>query len=173
MIENGNKFELSRKGDFPAWGSFFMKYTSDADSVSSASSGQIIIRKAISVLEDGQLKEKTSMKTGDRVRVTLALTVNEDADYVAIIDERAACMEPVEQLPKPIYQEGLCFYRENGDSSTKIFIDHLPKGTYFLTYDLWVNNAGIFTNGIATVQSQYSPQITAHSGARKLVVADN
>lgn len=173
MIENGNKFELSRKGDSPAWGSFFMKYTSNADSVNSVSSGQIIIRKAISVLEDGQLKEKTSMKTGDRVRVTLALIINEDADYVAIIDERAACMEPVEQLPKPIYQEGLCFYRENGDSSTKIFIDHLPKGTYFLTYDLWVNNAGIFTSGIATVQSQYSPQITAHSGARKLIVADN
>lgn len=84
-------------------------------------------------------------------------------DYVAISDERAACFEPVEQLPSPIFSEGLCFYRENNDETTNIFISNMPKGTYLLSYEMWVNNAGTFSSGIATIQSQYAPQLTAHS----------
>lgn len=91
-------------------------------------------------------------------------------DYVTIIDERPACFEPVEQLPEPIFAEGIYFYRENRDSSTRIFIDHLPKGTYVLSYDMWVNNAGQFASGLATVQSQYAPQLSAHSAGSQLTV---
>ena len=90
-------------------------------------------------------------------------------DYVAIIDDRPACMEPMDQLPTPVYSEGLCFYRENRDASTRIFIDHLPKGTYLLSYDVWVNNAGEYTSGIATVQSQYAPRYSAHSAGGEIV----
>ena len=92
-------------------------------------------------------------------------------DYVAVVDDRPACYEPVEQLPKPIVSEGIYFYRENRDSSTRFFITHLPKGTYLLTYDMWVNNAGSFTSGIATVQSQYAPQLSAHSAGGIVEVA--
>ena len=110
-----------------------------------------------------------SMSVGDRVTVRLTLKVDADMDYVAITDDRPACFEPVEQLPAPVYAEGLRFYRENLDSSTRIFIDHLPKGTYIITYDMWVNNAGHYTSGIATVQSQYAPRYSAHSGGGSIV----
>lgn len=92
--------------------------------------------------------EAGDLRVGDRVTVRLTLKVNADMDYVVINDGRPACMEPVEQLPAPVYSEGLCFYRENRDSSTRIFIDHLPKGTYLLSYDVWVNNAGIIPRAL-------------------------
>ena len=111
-----------------------------------------------------------SLAVGDRVTVRLVLKVDKDMDYVAIIDDRPACFEPVEQLPSPMYSEGICFYRENRDASTRIFIDHLPKGTYILTYDMWVNNAGVFTSGIATAQSEYAPQYSAHSAGNRVWV---
>jgi len=35
---------------------------------------------------------------------------------------------------------------------------------------MWVNNSGNFASGIATAQSQYAPQITAHSAGERLIV---
>ncbi len=90
--------------------------------------------------------------------------------YVAITDNRPACLEPVEQMPQPLYRDGLCFYRENRDSATNLFVTNMPRGTYQLKYDMWVNNAGLFASGIATLQSQYAPQLTAHSAGQIMVV---
>ena len=91
-------------------------------------------------------------------------------DYVAIIDDRAACFEPVEQLPTPIFAEGIYFYRENRDDATNMFVTHLPKGTYVLTYELFANNSGSFMSGIASVQSQYAPALSAHSAGNIIIV---
>ncbi|MBD5353312.1 MAG: hypothetical protein HDR85_00125 [Bacteroides sp.] len=113
-----------------------------------------------------------NLSVGDKVTVTLTLNVGRDMDYVTIVDDRPACFEPTEQMPTPIFAEGICFYRENRDSSTRLFIDHLPKGTYVITYDMWVNNAGTFASGVATVQSQYAPQFTAHTSGTTLTVVE-
>ena len=75
-----------------------------------------------------------SLRTGDVVQVNLIITAARDIDYVAIVDNRAACLEPIDQMPAPIWAEGLCFYRENRDAATNIFISHMPKGTYRLSY---------------------------------------
>ena len=104
------------------------------------------------------------------MKVVLTVKASREIDYMAINDQRAACLEPVEQLPEPIWSEGICFYRENLDAETRIFIDRLPKGTYQLAYEMWVNNAGSFASGIATAQSQYAPELTAHSSGSRLVV---
>ena len=37
------------------------------------------------------------------------------------------------------------------------------KGTRVITYDVFVNNAGTCSSGIATLQCQYAPQQVAHS----------
>ncbi|WP_289818437.1 hypothetical protein, partial [uncultured Duncaniella sp.] len=116
------------------------------------------------------VKNADSFTIGDRVTVRLLLKADRDMDYVAIVDDRPACFEPVEQLPAPMYSDGIRFYRENRDASTRIFIDHLPKGTYLLSYDMWVNNAGTYISGIATVQSEYAPQYSAHSSGDSIEV---
>ena len=112
----------------------------------------------------------TDYKVGDLIKIQLTIKAKRDIDYVTITDERAACFEPTEQLPKPIFAEGIFFYRENRDEATNIFVTNLPKGTYLLTYDMYVNNEGEFASGIATIQSQYAPQITAHSAGNHIFV---
>lgn len=165
--------KVSRSGNSPAWGSVFYLYTDSMTSVKAASCQALSVEKNL-VLKGNAGENNTSfadtLRVGQRISVTLTLKVDRDMDYVTIIDERPACFEPVEQLPEPIFAEGICFYRENRDSSTRIFIDHLPKGTYVLSYDMWVNNAGQFASGLATVQSQYAPQLSAHSAGSQLTV---
>ncbi|MCH5319753.1 MAG: hypothetical protein J1E38_08620 [Paramuribaculum sp.] len=171
-IKAGSIIELDRNGMSPAWGSVFFKFKAESDSIKPASSGGVTIAKAIYLVKDGELSSVKEYKTGDKIRVMLTITNKDNIDFVTISDERASCLEPVVQLPTPIYQDGLCFYRENGDSSTNIFIDHLPKGTYLLSYDMWVNNAGQFTSGVAKIQSQYNPAVSAHSGGNRLIVTE-
>lgn len=153
---------VKKSSDTPAWGAVYCQYVDNMTDVKSASCPELSIEKSM----------PDSMAVGDRVTVRLTIKVHADMDYVSIIDDRPACLEPVEQLPTPIYAEGLCFYRENRDSSTRIFIDRLPKGTYILSYDMWVNNAGSYTSGIASVQSAYAPRYSAHSGGKSVNVHD-
>ena len=61
-------------------------------------------------------------------------------------------------------KDGLGMYREVRDSKTSFFIDFLPKGVNVITYDCYVDREGEYAIGIASVQSQYSPLQTAHSG---------
>lgn len=152
--------KVSRKGDSPAWGSLITRSTSPLREVEPSSSPDLSIEKSI-ILPEGA----DTLAAGMKVTVKLVIRTGRNLNYVTIRDNRAACFEPVNQLPAPVWQDGVCFYTENRDAVTNIFVDTMPKGTYVLTYPLWVNNAGRFTTGIATAQSQYEPAITAHTGA--------
>ena len=140
---------ITKSEGTPAWGAIHSSSVRTMSSVEAASCDAISIEKRIFKSE------------------------GHDMQYMAITDERAACFEPVEQMPRPIYSEGLCFYRENRDASTNIFVSNMPKGTYMLEYEMWVNNSGEFSSGIATIQSQYAPQLSAHSSGNKITISAN
>ena len=152
-------------GHGPAWGAVISQFEALMDSIAPEACDAVSITKRIT-----SLSGNSRVQTGDKVRVQLIIHVNEPMDYVAITDERAACLEPVEQLPGYIYSEGLSFYRENRDASTRIFIDHLPRGIYILIYDMYAAQAGRFASGVATLQSQYAPALSAHSASSPLTV---
>lgn len=167
----GRSLTISRSGHTPAWGAVVSRYTAvPSDIKAMACEGLSIEKRLLRLTPDGSWADASTLKAGDRVKVVLTVKASREIDYMAINDQRAACLEPVEQLPEPIWSEGICFYRENLDAETRIFIDRLPKGTYQLAYEMWVNNAGSFASGIATAQSQYAPELTAHSSGSRLVV---
>lgn len=163
---------IAKSSTAPAWGGVISFETKSMRSVKEADCDLLSISKKTLVKNGGEWKESDTFKVGDRVKISLTVTSGGVIDYLAITDSRAACLEPVEQLPAPIWSDGICFYRENRDSSTNIFIDRLPKGTFVLEYEMWVNNSGEFSSGIATAQSQYAPEITAHSAGKILTVTE-
>lgn len=163
------RLTIHKPGDTPAWGAVYEQYTASMDSIEAVSCDAVKIEKRITSVDGVSSAE---LHTGDRVRIQLVITTSRNMDYVAITDERAACLEPVDQIPGYVYSEGVGFYRENRDSSTRLFIDNLPKGTYILTYDMFVNNSGRYSSGVATIQSQYAPAQTAHSASSPMIVGD-
>lgn len=169
---SGKTLTVKRTSSTPAWGSVVSRYIAPMSEIAPCAGSSIAISKKLyrQNTGNGEWEECREFKIGDRVRVELTVSCDRQLDYVAIVDNRAACFEPVEQTPKPIFSEGICFYRENRDDATNIFITRLPKGSYRLTYDLWANNAGDFASGLASAQSQYAPQHTAHSGGAMLKV---
>ncbi len=173
---SGKTLSVSRgASEGPAWGGVISQYVSPISEVKTEKSENLKLEKQLLIIkeEDGAVvaeKMKGPLKVGDKVRVTLTLTCSKDMDYVALIDERSACLEPVDQLSGYRMADGLGVYREIRDTKTSFFIGYLPKGVNVISYDCYVDRDGEYALGIASAQSQYSPLQTAHSAGAVIKV---
>ena len=125
----------------------------------------------------------TGCRMGDKITVRIILAVDRDMEFVHMKDLRAAGLEPLFMSSSAHdlmnssgtmsgyrYQDGLGYYQAIGDVGANFFFDRLPKGTYVFEYPMKVNNAGDFSNGIATVQCLYAPEFAAHSEGVRVVI---
>lgn len=164
--------EISRTVDGPAWGAVVEQSNQVMRDVKAHSIPELSITKELFVKTDAGWKASDDFSVGQVVKVRLVIKAMRDMDYIAVVDNRAATFEPVIQTPRPVYCDGLIFYLENRDDATNLFINHLPNGQYVIEYEMNVNNAGEYASGLATIQSQYTPEMTAHSSGSQLNVGD-
>ena len=150
-------------------GHFTRQYFEDLDKITSAETPlklkkKLFLKKNTDTGEEiSEITSKITLKVGDLVRVRIELRVDRPMEFVHMKDMRASGLEPVNVLSKYKWQDGLGYYESTKDASTNFFFDYLPKGVYVFEYDLRVNNAGDFSNGITTIQSMYAPEFSSHS----------
>lgn len=165
---SGPTMTLELSGKTPSYGAVTATYIQPMADVKAFSDGEISVEKEL-LLQDRatarykHLDKNTALKIGDRVKVLITVKSDRPMSHVTITDDRAAALEPVDQLPGYVYADGVCAYRENRDAATNLYIDYLPKGTYLFEYELTVNNAGTYSTGIATATCTQAPTLTAHS----------
>ena len=173
---NGNEVKpkmaeitLTKKGNGIAWGALYWQYFEDLDKITHAEtplklSKKLFLKTNTDTGEKiSEITDKTSLKVGDLVRVRIELKSDRAMEFVHMKDMRASGLEPINVLSQYKWQDGLGYYESTKDASTNFFFDYLPKGVYVFEYDLRVNNAGNFSNGITTIQSMYAPEFTSHS----------
>lgn len=171
-VENpSGDLTIRRVNESPAWGAVMTRSTRVMTDIKAHSLPELSIEKQILVNEGGKWVDADSLRIGQTAKIRLIVNSMRDMDYVTVVDNRAATMEPVVQTPRPVYCDGLVFYLENRDAATNLFINRLTKGQYIIEYEMFVNNAGVYSSGIATIQSQYTPEMTAHSAGRQLHVS--
>ena len=161
---------ITKDTGLQAMGSVITRSVMVMDSIPAAGHPSVSVSKRLNVVRGTSVEGADSLSVGDRVKVQLVITVNDDLDYVTIVDRRAACLEPVDQLSAYTSKDGLWFYREVTDSETRMFIERLPRGTYVIDTDMNVVSQGSFTSGVATLQSQINPSVAANSSAKSLHV---
>ena len=166
----GSTFTIQRSGNSPAWGGIYWQYTLPMQDVKPASIREMSIDKQFVALDAAERPAGTTLHVGDKVRVTLTITLDQAMDYVMVNDERASCFEPVDKTSGYRWQEGIGHYRETRDSGTRLFFSHLNKGTHVITYDVYATAPGTFASGVATIQSQQAPEMTAHTAGQQLTV---
>jgi len=99
---------------------------------------------------------------GDQVEVQLKINTRSQFEYMHLKDLKAAGFE-AETLLSGWKYDALRFYEEPRHSLTNFFISWLPHGEYILRYRLRPTKPGVYRVGAATLQSMYSPEMTAHS----------
>ncbi len=161
--------QISKKGKGIAWGALYWQYFEDLDKITSAETPlqlkkKLFLKKNTDTGEEiSEITSKTALKVGDLVRVRIELRADRSMEFVHMKDMRAAGFEPINVISKYKWQDGLGYYESTKDASTNFFFDYLPKGVYIFEYDLRVNNAGNFSNGITSIQSMYAPEFSSHS----------
>ena len=172
-LASGKDLKIEKSSSGPAWGGVISQFVAPIKDVKAEKCENLKIEKKLLVVKDtpsGEVATEGAIKVGDKVRVTITLTCDKDLSDVALIDERGACLEPAEQISGYTYEDGLGMYREIRDSKTSFFIDFLPKGVNVISYDCYADREGVYSIGIASVQSQYSPLQTAHSAGATISV---
>ena len=172
------EIQISKKGNGIAWGALYWQYFEDLDKITTAETPlklkkKLFLKKNTDTGEEiSEITDKMDLKVGDLVRVRIELRADRPMDFVHMKDMRAAGFEPVNVISKYKWQDGLGYYEATKDASTNFFFDYLPKGVYVFEYDVRVNNAGDFSNGITTIQSMYAPEFSSHSEGVRINVGE-
>ena len=171
-----SEITISKKGKGIAWGGLYWQYFEDLDKITSAETPLKLSKKLFKKVNTSTGKElieitnKTDLKVGDLITVRIELRSDRDMEFIHMKDMRASGVEPINVLSQYKWQDGLGYYQATKDAATNFFFDRLPKGVYVFEYDVRINNAGSFSNGITTIQSMYAPEFSSHSKGKRLVI---
>lgn len=161
LADGAGVLKVTKKEEAPsAWGAAYAQFRLPLAEVESAAAGL-----QIRVEADGH-----SPKVGERLTLRYVITSDRDYEYVRLKAGRAACLEPVEALSGYEYRNGLGYYKEVKDASTNYFFERLPKGTYVLEMECYVERAGRYTLGAAKLNGVYAPEFSAYAPGMALEV---
>ena len=157
---------INKKSDYTSWGAVYAEFKQPLSEIASAESG-IKVRRVI-VPAESQGRGKAQAKVGEKVKVTLIITADRDYDFVKIVDKRAACLEPVNQLSG--YQWDMECYVSPKDNTTNFYFDRLSKGKHFVEMEYYVDRKGDYQSGSCTAECTYSPEFGGRTEAYKMTV---
>ena len=155
---------INKKSDYTSWGAVYAEFKQPISEIASQESG-IKVRRVI-VPAESQGRGKAQV--GEKVKVTLIITADRDYDFVKIVDKRAACLEPVNQLSG--YQWGMECYVSPKDNTTNFYFDRLSKGKHFVEMEYYVDRKGDYQSGSCTAECTYSPEFGGRTEAYKMTV---
>jgi uncharacterized protein YfaS (alpha-2-macroglobulin family) len=170
------KVSIQKTDNGIGWGAMYWQYYQNLDQLESQGgalkiSKELYVERISSTGKTMIPVSQAKLKAGDKVITRLVITTDRNFEFVALKDLRASCFEPVDQSSGCEWKESLCYYQTTKDASTQFFFSYLPKGTYVFEYEMWANNAGEFTSGIASLQCQYAPEFVSHSRGERVQIA--
>ncbi|MFT5673231.1 MAG: hypothetical protein ACI9JT_001877 [Polaribacter sp.] len=170
---------IVKKGDGIAWGSLYWQYFEDLDKITSAATPLKLNKKLFlktntaTGRELQEITNQTKLKIGDLITVRIEIRSEKTMEFIHMKDMRASGVEPINVISKYKWQDSLGYYESTKDAATHFFFSRIPKGTFIFEYDVRVNNAGNFSNGITTIQSMYAPEFNSYSKGTRLFIQKN
>ena len=161
-----SRLSIDKKSDYTSWGAVYAEFKQPISEIGSSESG-IKVRRVI-IPAESQGRGTAQAKVGEKVKVTLIITADRDYDFVKIVDKRAACLEPVNQLSG--YQWGMECYVSPKDNTTNFYFDRLSKGKHFVEMEYYVDRKGDYQSGSCTAECTYSPEFGGRTEAYKMTV---
>ena len=173
-----SEVKIKNNNEIPSWGALYWQYFENLDKIKTSSSS-LKIKKNLFV---ERVREKVrvivpisdeKIKIGDKIIVRLEISADDDMEFIHLKDMRASSLEPGNVSSGSKYQHGLSYYQTQSDATVDFFFDYLPKGTYVFEYPLHVTHSGVYSNGIATIQSMYAPEFSSQSKSIRINIKDD
>ena len=168
--DDAQTLTVEKTSEGTSWGAVYAQFMQTSTEVSDASTGLAVsreIRKRVGS-EWVRINDKEVLHVGDRVKVRITIQADRDYDFVQLIDKRAACFEPINQLSGYHWP----YYCSPRDNTTNYYFDVLAKGKHIVEAEYNVDRAGRYQTGNCTVQCAYSPEFSAREKAKVLTVVN-
>ena len=150
---------INKKSDYTSWGAVYAEFKQPVSEIASLESGIRVSRK---------VENQKKAKMGDKIKVIITITADRDYDFVKIVDKRAACLEPVNQLSG--YQWGMECYVSPKDNTTNFYFNRLSKGKHFVEMEYYIDRKGDYQSGSCTAECTYSPEFGGRTETYKMTV---
>lgn len=156
--QTGRRFTATKTSEGVSWGALYAQYMQKTGDIEASSAGISVKREIITAGKQ--------LTVGSRVKVRITVKADRDFDFVQVIDRRAACMEPVNQLSG--YRGGA--YVSPKDNSTNYYFDRLPKGKRVIETEYYIDRAGVYETGTCVAGCAYAPEYRATAKSETLTV---
>lgn len=155
----GNTFTATKTSTGTSWGALYAQFTQKTSDIESSNSAISVKREIIT--------DKKELKVGDRIKVRITIEAKRDLDFVQVIDHRAACTEPVNQLSG--YRNGS--YCSPKDNTTNYYFNQMAKGRKaVIETEYYIDRAGDYETGTCTAGCSYAPEYRATAKSLRLRV---
>ena len=158
-VGKASTLSINKKSDYTSWGAVYAEFKQPLSEIASLESGIKVSRK---------VENQKKAKVGDKIKVIITITADRDYDFVKIVDKRAACLEPVNQLSG--YQWGMECYVSPKDNTTNFYFDRLSKGRHFVEMEYYIDRKGDYQSGSCTAECTYSPEFGGRTETYKMTV---
>lgn len=155
--DDKQQFTAEKTSTGTSWGAVYMQFMQLTSDVESQNSGISVKREILSA---------SNLKVGDRIKVRITIEADRDYDFVQVVDKRAACMEPVNQLSG--YHWG--YYIAPKDCSTNYYFDVLSKGKHVIETEYYIDRIGTYETGTCTASCAYSPEFRGTAKSQTIEV---
>lgn len=152
-----SQLTVCKETEGESWVSVYMSCLQKSSDVSQNNNGIKIKREVIA---------GNNPKVGDKVKVILTIEADRDYDFVTVTDNRAACLEPTEQLSG--YRNGC--YNEMKDKQSLFHFNKLAKGTHTIKTTYYIERKGTYSSGSATAVCAYADEFRGTTGSYTLNV---
>ena len=153
--DNKQTFTAEKTSTGTSWGAVYMQFMQPTAEVETQNSGLKVKREILGAAANSSLFTiHSSFSVGDRIKVRITIEADRDYDFVQIVDKRAACMEPVNQLSG--YHWG--YYIAPKDCATNYYFDRLAKGKHVIETEYYIDRPGTYETGTCTASCAYSPE---------------
>ena len=164
-------FTAEKTSTGTSWGAVYAQFIQPTTEIKDQQSGISVKREIfISRSSDRTSAEAGNVqcKVGDRITVRLTIVADRDYDFVQVVDKRAACLEPVNQLSGYNWREG--YYCTPRDATTNYYFDVFAKGRHVIETEYYVDRPGRYETGTCIVECAYSPEFRGLTHAQTVVV---
>ncbi len=151
-------FVADKTSDNISWGAVYASCTQPMEDVEKDSESISVKRE---ILDEKGNRLTGSPTVGSKIRIRITINAERDLDFVEVTDNRAACLEPINQLSG--YRYG--YYVTPKDNKTVYYFNKLAKGKHTIETEYYVDRAGTYKSGIVTAKCAYAPEFQARDKA--------
>ena len=155
-------FTATKTSEGTSWGAVYAQFLQKTAEIEASKSGISVKREVIAA------KPQSALAVGERIKVCITIETSRDLDFVQVVDRRAACMEPVNQLSG--YRNGA--YCSPKDNATHYFFGGLAKGKHVIETEYYIDRAGTYETGTCTVGCAYAPEYRATAPSMTFNIAE-